>query len=271
MPQNSSEKSYRDLLKNEFDSRQQKNSRYSLRSFSKLLSLSPSYVSLLFRGKKNLSLSTANDIADVLKWTPQQKKYFMSLVDFENPQTEDRRKLALEQVVKARSEQVPYDSFNADFLEKIEGWQHNAILVLLTLDNKNPTTQFIKKKLNLSLEETKNSLNRLQRLGLVTQTNSAWATTTTHLDFPSTPSKAIRNYHSQMLSLAEAALQKQNFTERDFSNITFTVDAAKLEAAKAKIYEFRKELAQFLEGDTPTEVYQLSVQLFKLTQSEDLT
>lgn len=267
--QNMSDTSYRDLLRNEYFLRKKKNSRYSLRSFSKLLELSPSYVSLLFRGKKNLSQSMATRISDKLKWTAQQKKYFVNLAEVENPQTENSKNLALEAIAKIDRDRVPFDTFELDFFKKIAIWHHNAILMLLTLDLNRPTTQFIKDKLNLTHEEAKTALSRLERLGLVTLQGSIWKTTTTHLKVLSTPSEAIRNYHKQMLSLAESALEKQTFAERDFSNVTFTVDASKIEAAKSKILDFRKELTQFLEGEKPTEVYQLSIQLFKLTHSGD--
>jgi uncharacterized protein (TIGR02147 family) len=69
-----------------------------------------------------------------------------------------------------------------------------------------------------------------------------------------------------MLVLAGNALDEQSFEERDFSNITIAVDPSKLEAAKKKILEFRKEMAQLLEGAEAKELYQMSIQLFKLSK-----
>lgn len=262
-----SDKSYRDFLHEEFNLRKARNIRYSLRSFATLLNLSPAFLSLLMRGKKNLSQSTAIEIADRLKWSAEQKKYFVNLVEFENPHTDENKKVDLERILKIPRER-DFKILETDIFPPETAWQHHAILVLLTL-NQDFTVTAIKERLNISLADAKATLQRLQELKLVICKNQIWKATNANIKMGNIPSLSIRKFHKQMLAKADLAIEQQNFSERDFSNTTFTVDKNKLEPAKNKITEFRKEMAKFLEGETPSEVYQLSIQLFKLTQSTE--
>lgn len=269
MTHNPSEHSYRDFLLKEYFLRRNKNSSYSLRAFANHIQLSPGFLSLLLNGKKNISLNTAGKIASNLKWTVEQKKYFLNLIEIENPRSDHSYKLALEQVKAAGKNVFIYDHFDTDIFAQMAEWQHTAILVLLTLKNIKHTTEIIGKKLGLTSDEVKKALNRLERLGFITKKDTEWKSSKPFFKLPSAPSAAIRTYHRQVLKLADKAIQQQSFETRDFSNVTFTVAPEKIELAKEKIAQFRQELAELLDCDKATEVYQLSIQLFKMTHSQE--
>ncbi|MBC7464555.1 MAG: DUF4423 domain-containing protein [Bdellovibrio sp.] len=258
--------SYVSLFKDEFLRRKEKNSLYSLRAFANQLDLSPAYVSLVFRGKRHFSSAKALEVAKKLKWPREKQKYFISLLEFENPKTEESKESALATLQKLESSNLQFNSIDVDSFSAISIWYHNAILSLLTLVKSKATTKLIAKRFNLDQFETEGALRRLQRLGLVKLKMSSWSALYDYLRVPATPSAAIRLYHKELLNKAAVAIDEQDFDERDFSNMTLTVDRAQLQTAKKKITEFHNEMAQFLEGKNPTEVYQLSVQLFRLSQ-----
>lgn len=58
-----------DYLITEYVRRRNGNSRYSERAFAQAIGLSPGFMNLLFKGKKQLSLARAADIAHRLNWT----------------------------------------------------------------------------------------------------------------------------------------------------------------------------------------------------------
>ena len=261
-----SEKSYVQLFKEEFLRRKEKNSLYSLRAFAQQMELSPAYVSLVFRGKRHFSPAMAVQVAKKLNWSGEKKKYFAGLVQFENAKTEESKESALTALQKLENLSQHFNSIDVDSFSAISVWYHNAILSLLTIAKSKSTTEQIAKRFKLNPFDAESALRRLQRLGLVKLKAKVWTGIYDYLRVPSVPSAAIRLYHKQLLSKATDAIDEQDFDERDFSNMTLTVDRAQLQIAKNKIKEFHTEMAKLLEGKNPTEVYQLSVQLFRLSQ-----
>ena len=78
--------------------------------------------------------------------------------------------------------------------------------------------------------------------------------------------------HYENLELARKALDNTPMLARDFSWLTLPADSRLLPEAKRMIRQFEDQLSEFLEaaGAEPDEVYRLSVQLFPLTESENL-
>lgn len=245
--------------------RKKKNRLYSLRAFSQNIGLSPAYISLIFNKKRHPSLGTAALIAKRLKWNRNKQKYFLNLLEFENPQTEESKEFAINRLQEIESSNLQFSSLEVDTFTVISEWYYSAILSLLSLKGNKVTIGAISKKLHLNNFEARNALRRLQRLGLVRSEDNFWFATNEYLRVNSTPSTAIRRYHKQILTKASIAIDEQPFAQRDFSNITLAIDPSKIQIAKKKIIKFQTEMALLLEGQEPTEVYQLSIQLFSLS------
>lgn len=263
------EESYLDLLKTEFLSRKRKNKMYSMRAFATHLGLSVSYVSLLMRSKRQLSVSKANLIAEKLKWPQVKQKYFLKLVQFQKAHSESDQEVALEELQKLKNPKTKFSPLDLDSFATIAFWHYGAILSLLTLPGLHVTTQVICQRLSLRSADVELALKRLQRLKLIRFEKQFWVATNDFFRVKSAPSVAVRNYHKQLLSKAAEAIEQQRLHERDFSNITLTVDAAHMDLAKKKIVEFQTDMAQLLETQNATDVYQLSVQLFRLTKTQE--
>lgn len=261
-----SETSYRRILKDAFLTRKEKNQAYSLRAFAKHLGLSPAFVSLVFQEKRHLSPKLAARVAKKLNWNTREQKYFLSLIEFENPKTALSQENAIEQIRKYEGSELRVESLNAEVFAAISIWYHNAILSLLNTQGAKHTVQNIARRLKLEKLETEAALHRLKKLGLVCVDGDVWSSTHHHLQIQSIPSSAIRSYHKQGLKLAADAIEQQPYEERDFSTMTLTMDCSRLELAKKRIREFQTEMAELLCHSDATEVYQLSMQLFRLTQ-----
>lgn len=266
-----SEITYIDLLKSEYEIRKKKNPLFSTRIFATRLGLSAPYLSFLFSGKRHLSPKKALDISERLNWPASKQKYFLALLEYQLAQTDQARDTAQKTIQQYQYANTKKQAvIDSDVFTLISEWQYGAILSLLTLKNLKATSKTIQQRLKLTTEQTKNSLGCLQRLGLVKTEKNIWKALNDFQRVTSIPSEAIRTYHERILQLAAKALKTQNFNERDFSNITLTVDKNKIDQAKKKIVEFQNEMSQLLDGSNATEVYQLSVQLFRLTEPQEL-
>lgn len=263
MPENS----YINLFREDFLNRKKSNPRYSIRSYAKHLGLTPAYISMIFRGQRHLSQQTAITISKKLKWPSDKQKYFINLLEFENSKSTESKEVARQNIIKLESENIEFNSLHVDSFEVISSWYYSAIITLLTILKTKATIPIIAKRLKLNQVEVENAMLRLKRLGIVKNERKSWIGLYDYLRLKSIPSDAVRNYHKQLLSKAATALDEQHFEERDFSNMTITVDKSQLKAAKKKIVDFHYEMAKLLEGREPTEVYQLSVQLFSLTDN----
>lgn len=259
----------KDLLKEELFNRKKKNEAYSLRSFAKTLGVSPTYLSLVFTGQRRLTHPKALSISRKLAWSLPRRKYFTTLAEYETTSSEQDRSFLIKELLKLGqlSRQVP--SLDVDKFVVISDWHHGAILTLLTLPKLAATVETIAYRLNITTAECEQALQRLLRLGLVDQDkNLSWQPTHRSIEIKSTPSKAIQIYHKEVLRKAMVAIDQQEFSEREFSNLTFTVDSKNLPIAKKRILEFKQEMQHLLEGENPTSLYQMSIQLFRVDRTK---
>ena len=73
-----------------------------------------------------------------------------------------------------------------------------------------------------------------------------------------------------MLKEAESRYEKQSMEERSFSGTVMAVDPKKLHLAKKKIERFRREMKDYLQEGHQSQLYHLSVQLFRLDEKEGI-
>ena len=73
---------YRDLIKDEYTKRKQRNESYSLRAFAQALGLSIAGLSQILSGKKELSQDRAVIIAKKLKLSPEQTDQLLLQIQY---------------------------------------------------------------------------------------------------------------------------------------------------------------------------------------------
>jgi uncharacterized protein (TIGR02147 family) len=255
---------YRDQLQRELDRRKRTNPAFSLRSFARTLDVSPSFLSHVINGHKNLSLLTALKIAQKLRYSPSEADSFVDLV-----------KLEMQQVV-ARDLPVKSNeglTLQLEAFQVISDWHHYAIRELTaTLDFK-ADPKWIAKRLGITVLEAKEAVERLLLLGLIEkEADGRLVSTNLFIKTPTNqPSRALRNHHQQMIQKAQEALEGQVISKRDITGTTIAIKPEQLELAKREIQKFHKRLADLLDTSSTkdaSEVYQLNVQFFSLTESD---
>lgn len=80
MSESSNQVHYRSLLKEAFSKRCASRPQYSLRAFARDVQLSPSFLSRIFNGKRELTTARAEVVAGLLGWEGEQKDLFVKLV-----------------------------------------------------------------------------------------------------------------------------------------------------------------------------------------------
>jgi uncharacterized protein (TIGR02147 family) len=248
---------YRVWLIEEWGKRREKNPSYSLKAFSKALGVSAPSLSQVLSGKRPLSRKAALRIIHHCSLSPEDAKNFLaSALGVQNPAIDFRS--------PAKNS---YSELDEDAFRIISDWKHYAILSLGDLPDNRATSQWIANQLAITEKEASEAFDRLLRMGLVKRRGSRFRQSSKPLTAPTGRSTAaLRKYHSQNLTKASKALEREETDVEYFSAITMALDESKLPQAREFIKNFRRQLCEFLEMGRRERVYTLAIQLFPISK-----
>ena len=227
--------------------------------------MNPSQLSRVFNGTNRISQDRAFLIADTLKLKGKPKEYFCNLVALDLAKTQSNKEL-IESRLNEVSPSKKVHILELDAFRIVSDWYHHAILALTQTKNFKSDSRWIAKKLGVSKAEVEVAIDRLKRLKLLTEKNKRLEKSTdTNLTTSALPHEALQKFHKQTLEHAQSKLKIQDLNERHMSSVIFAIDPKKLKEAYEKIRQFRYEMQDLLSSDNKTEVYQLAIQLFRLS------
>ncbi|WP_413575736.1 DUF4423 domain-containing protein [Bdellovibrio sp. HCB290] len=233
---------------------QKKNARFSMRALAQKAGISPGRLNEIFHERRPLSNHYSEKIA-----------YGLSLSQ------EDQATLA--GFISVRAKRLNFQKvLEEQELRVITTWEPYAILNLMKTDDFDSSPEWIAKRLALSVENVEECLELLQSLQIIKMKNGRWQrlpqqfTTTTDI-----PSSALREGQCAVLRKAQDSLQRVPLSKRNFTTITIPTNVEKIEEAKQLITHFRHKIALLLEDGPKTQVYNLSIQLYPLTDVSENT
>lgn len=259
---------YSDYLKyfqEAYENRVSRNPSYSMRAFARDLGLATSTLTEIMKGKYGLSYDRAFKVAERMHLNETQSQHFAELFTMQFSRSEKAKKQARTSVL-SRTTQA-YQDLQEDAFRTISDWHHLALLELLEMEHHSyETAHLLAERLELPQDLLMESLQRLERLNLIVTKKDRLVTTG---DFTTVgngrASEAIRHFHKQVLSRAQAALESQSVDEREFSSTVFSVSRDDVGAAKKVLQNFRREFAtRFSKSKSPDDVFCLGIQFFSL-------
>lgn len=224
-----------------------------MRAFARDLQSNSGRISQYFSGERFLSAKSAKKISQNLHLDPSEEEYFLHLVASDIASRKSPR----------------YRVLKDDELALTVEWHHFAITSLLTLKNFDPTPVNIAERLNIPESTVINSLQTLERLGLIRNEdgqlvrNEGPFITTSDI-----PSRFLRLSHKNKLQHIIDNMDKVPVEKRDLSTITFAIDERKLPQIKKTILKFRRKLARDYSVGSKNQVYMMCIELFPLSRSE---
>jgi uncharacterized protein (TIGR02147 family) len=246
---------------------------FSFRAFSRTAGLgAPNYLKLVIGGQRNLTKEMAERFAQACGLQNDAADYFKHLVEFNQARTQEKRNAAYERLTgfqryrKAQRVEVAQAAYHST-------WYLPAIRELVVSPAFREDPEWIGAALlpPIKPQEATSALETLLELGLLQrdphgQLRQASAVVSTGAQ---TQSMHIRNYHAQMLERAEASMELVPAVARDITALTFCLPEDGIEKLKQRLAEFRRELIELAESQSDrTQVVQLNLQLFPLTQSQ---
>jgi uncharacterized protein (TIGR02147 family) len=230
---------------------------------------SPRTVAMAWTKKRPLSKNLLSRIRIMAKLTPKQYVYLELLAEKEKKNSHievSRQVQELATLAKTyRKKSLPNRVFSL-----ISDWQHAALHQLLQ-GQKSFSAAALQKKLrgHLSVAAIEQAIENLLSLKILNYDANLGQFTETSENLvvgQDIPSKAIVAYHQQLLTLAEAALNEQLVSDRDFTGHTLRFNPEKIKEARDFIFNFVQEFNAEFFDQSASEIYQLNVQLFSHTK-----
>lgn len=247
-----------------------RNPAYSLRSFARLLRISPAALSEILNGKRRVSKKLAVRLLDRVNPNPVELNKILRSFEA-TPQSAESTASTEKRAQKAPgTKPASYQQLSMDHFNVVADWYHFAILSLAETEDFVGEAAWISQRLGLRKRVTETALKRLERLGLLIR-DPAGHLQATGAQFSSPDeiaSRALRRSHAQHLDLALHSLEAHEIKVRDFTGITMAIDPEKLPEAKNRIRAFRDELCSYLESGSKKEVYRMNIQLMPLSRLE---
>lgn len=250
-------KDFKFLLQEELLKRCRKNSNYSLRSFAKYLDISHSALTEMINGKRSITKKSIEKLGLTLGLSIKEIVEYQATT---SPIQADKIK-----------NQSTYQQLTIDQFAIMSDWYHYAILELIKIKDFPHTNNDFARALGITKSEANIAVERLLRIGLLEkddndrfyEVNNGFATNISG-NLTSIGSKKLQQ---QILEQSMEALRSLPIEFRNHTSMTMAIDHKLLPEAIERIKKFRRELSDFLEtAGVPTEVYQLSLSLFPVTQ-----
>ena len=225
---------------------------------------------MLLQGTRPLRVKHAAFLAKGLRLSSQEKLYLQALIQFEGAEDPEEKSL-YELWLSDLNPGKEFRTKEVDEFMVISHWVHMAILAITQLRDFESSAQWIHARLKSKVEisEINAALTRLLSLGLLVKNKegkleATFNRVTTRDDVANA---GARKYHQEVLKLAGEAIEKSPITQREAQSFVLSVSSDKIPLAKEMIRKFRAQFAQAIGSDAGSEVYQMTVQFFQLTES----
>jgi uncharacterized protein (TIGR02147 family) len=240
---------------------------YSLRQFARRIGVQSPVLIQVLNGKRTLTRRLAHQLLSGIRLETREIETLLARL----PEKQTRRRKregTISSTPKRTTSTVRFKELATAEWEVVSDWWFFAIQSLARTRDFISKPESISRRLGLPLSRTKKAISTLLETKLLERgkDETLRATEAEPTTSAEVPNLYIRKNHIQGLDLASEKIHSVPLELRDYSSMTFEVDPDRLEAAKEKIQTFRRELAQFLGGSNPREVYRMQIQLFPLTQ-----
>lgn len=257
------------LLNQKVDEFCKKSGGLSKRKLSKVLNLSPSFLSQVLSGKRRPSDDVLVGLCQRIGFSDAETSQFLTEARIGKTANENTKVYLRKHFEVAPADDLQFAEIPQSRLGVLRHWV--ALAILECFDEKSKGFGYddvfavaMARRFNVAVMDVEIAIERLLELGYLKKTKGKIVKVSGHVTTPLIPSTSIRRYYQSILQKAQSALEEQSPQRRDYSVMTMRIDPGKLPKAQKKIEAFRRELMAFLESGSPSEVYALNINLFSL-------
>lgn len=246
------------FLLNKFNDIKSNNPRFSLRALALRAEISPGHLSEVFTGKRPITDKHFDKLTQALRLT--------------TPDLEAAHRLfSLEKARKKATHNIEKVLDNGEFSE-ISSIQYFLVLAAMDLSIANLDLATISHKTGLNPEHTAEILNKLVKVGILTQTDDGiYMKTVMSLSTESDiPNFDIQRFHQEALDKTKETFTKVPVQDREMIHMTMSIDPSKLPLAKKEIEKCWKKVYTKLSQGNRSKVYTFGIQLVPTLPGKDI-
>ncbi len=245
----------------------------SFRYLTKALGLtSTSSLAMIAVGRRYPTPELLEKLSQKIGWTVEEKRYAELMIAHEKTKSKDDQQIFWEQMNRMRP--AHNEEIDLDRLAIIMHWEYLLLICLAGEKGgleRSPEELSRALRFRVSAKEIEEKIRHLESHGFINRDENSKVQrtnkviSTTH----EVSSSLIKTLHQQMLKIASEEIYQQDVKDRYFSSMFLTASPKKIDRAKQLLNDFRSEFDKMMteeDADEPTEVYQLGLQFFKMTQ-----
>lgn len=249
--------------------RQASEPKYSVRKWAREMDISHALLVMLLQGKRGIKLKHVSTLARGMNLGATEKTYLQALVELNDARSLEEASLARSWIRELNPE-ASIRTREVDEFEMISSWLHFAILALCSVEGFEGDAVFFERRLKskASVSEIRAAVSRLLSLGLLARMPDG-RIFETHQDVSTKNDRgnsAVRKYHSEISALASRAVLEQDVSEREFQSFAVSVHPDQVPMVKEMVRKFRSQLVEALASRKGTDVYNVNLQFFRLTE-----
>jgi uncharacterized protein (TIGR02147 family) len=260
-----------EILSKSIQRKQADNPLHSIRWLAKATGVSPSLMSLIINGKRNLPLGMADKICTILDIDRVDRDRLLgSLLQAKGVTNPAISWLKNQKTV---STQDSWQALKNKSMNLFGHWYHVAILDSTLLKDYDGTCEYIAMRLELEVGLVEEVFALMKDAGYLTLQNNVWKKSNAFLEIKSAKSlDSIRRIHSEQLEIAKKTMTEKT-SEEDMQNrlitgLTITGSKERLLLIQQKIQQFLIETADEMSSGEAEDIYHLGIQIVPLTKSE---
>lgn len=270
--QDSKTPDYRNLLWETYQIRFLKNDKYSLRAYARDLGLSSQMLSQILKGRKGLSLKTAQAVLGNLRLQDLDAQIFIASVLSTHSRQKDVKSKFFNQLkeLKALKEfgTIPSDDTNLSL-----NWHTLPVFMLVKSETRTENCERISARLGLPQNQVEFIIQSLinQKVLEMKQNLVCKRKEFASIKF-SESTKDVRRLHQEIISKANTSVDSVPVEKRDLSAGFLFLSKSQFAEAQQKIKKFRQSLIQEMSSKASSEedIYCVSMQLFPIEKMETL-
>lgn len=265
---------YRSLLNDYYSFQKKAMKSFSFRFFASKSSVSQSMFKDIIAGRRRLSLTVMQKYASAMNLTPKETDYFGAVVQFVNSKTNDEKSLHFSRMLRLRGK-CEVKILDESRYEFFRNWYHSAIRELVTLPEFKEDYDWIAKKCipSITAPQARKSIETMLRMGILCRDQQGKLQPADPMISSEYEMKSLilRNFHTEMITLAKGAIERFEPSQREISSLTLGVSQKCYVRIKERIRSFKEELMNMVIEDTDVSetVCQCNFQLFPLTKNPD--
>lgn len=260
-----------EFLRSALETKQTKNSKFSLRSWAKQMGMSShAPLNLMLSGKRPIPKKYLPSFIKSLGLDAREGLYLETLIEFNQAKSMEEKDM-----YHARLQELaPQKAVNLIEMETFKYFGdplHCIILDMTDLADFSIDPKWIQSRLRVRalIRQIEEVTERLIKLGLLKEVNGRYTKTHQHItNRPDVADLGSQQYHKNVSQMAIDLISEQPVTVREFNGYSLNIKKDKIPEAKLLIRDFIKNFIERIEEPSSAgeETYQLNVQFFGLTK-----